>query len=73
MSWLWMLIGGIAIGFLLGCIVCVCVDRKNIYGTIKIDDGSSLYLVMEKSPSELKKAEYAMFKVDMSGSTDSHE
>lgn len=73
MTWLWMLIAGLGIGFLIGCIVCVVVDRKSVYGTIKVDDGDCLYLVMERNPKELKKANYAMFKVDMVPPPGSHE
>lgn len=65
MFWLWMLIGGIAIGFVIGCITCVVVDRKRIYGTIRSDDGTSLYLVMKRPPEELKKTTYALFEVDL--------
>ena len=73
MTWLWMLIGGVLIGFVAGCIVSAAVDKKKVFGTIRCDDGNSLYLVMEKDPEDLRNVNKAVFNIDMVSRPGSHE
>jgi hypothetical protein len=36
-----------------------------VFGTIKINDGGSLYVDMDRNPEKIKDRKYVVFKVNM--------
>lgn len=64
MFWLWIILSFI-VGFILALFIFAGTLVRMIFGTIRLNDGGSLYLEMDRNPKFLKERKYAVFKIDM--------
>lgn len=68
MFWLCMVISFL-VGFIIAIFVFAGSVARMIFGTIRLDDGGSLYLEMDRNPKFLKERKYAVFKVNITDYT----
>lgn len=63
---MWYLYAGcILLGWFIGLIMFAGALSSMVFGTIKVDDGNSLYLEMDRNPKKIKERKYIVFKVKM--------
>jgi len=55
----------ILLGWFLGLVMFAGALAAMVFGTIKMNDGGSLYLDMDRNPEKIKERKYVVFKVDM--------
>jgi len=55
----------ILLGWFLGLIMFAGALASMVFGTIKINDGGSLYVDMDRNPEKIKDRKYVVFKVNM--------
>lgn len=64
MIWLWFVLSFLA-GFIIAFFMVAGSVARMIFGTIRLNDGGSLYLEMDKNPKYLKDRKYAVFRVNI--------
>lgn len=64
MFWLWITLSFIA-GFIISLFIFAGSIARMIFGTIRLDDGGSLYLEMDRNPKYLRDRKYAVFRVQL--------
>ena len=53
------------LGWFVGLIMFAGCLSSMVFGTIKVDDGGSLYVDMDRNPEKIKERKYVVFKVKM--------